>query len=209
MDASVHRDSSSSDAWDSFYLDGRKVGVILRSWHAGGIETLSCFAVGEGRHFHVESTISLDDSLAGWTSYRYSDRGSGDTLVVVRADLPTDRREALPSYGEYLLVPDVAVRGTRSYARLLDGAPDQPAQDARLERAGTVNVTRPDGRTIRCIEVNLYVDGSRLNRFWVAVGELVKSDWKGAESFGEPSLEAALEGTDDYVRASVEHSGRW
>ena len=198
-----------SDSWESFYLGGAKVGVILRSRHPAGVGTLSCFAVDERSHFHVESTIRFAGQVSDWTSYRYIDHGAGKTVLVKRAELPLGQREAVPSYGEYLLVPDVAAGATRLYARLRDGAPDQPRQDARLECVGPTEVIRPAGEPIECIQVDLCVDGSRLNRFWVADGALIKSDWNGAESFAEPTLEAALEGTDDYVRAAVERRVRW
>lgn len=165
---------------ESFYISGAKSGALTRVEDETGLHSHICFLEPDGGLFDTESNIRYDGDPTQWIRYDYSERHAGSRYDLVRPHGLPD--PTIPSYATYLLVRELARTGRErlSFYSLEEGGPSEPPVLTELRRSGEVIEEVRDG-----LVGNFHlVDG----------GEIVTSDWQGAESHRVADTETLLSG---------------
>lgn len=200
------------ERWETMYFDGRRAGFLLRTVKDGVLTTRTAFGgaragehpAGSAERFLSESAITLspEGGVRGWRSYSFQDSSAAQKVTVDRERAGLDA-DALPSYGEWLLLQDLVQqdRAEQTYVRLEESQAftgEWTPSPARILRRGVEPVQRPDGRALVADRVEVVTHGLVLSTHWVDGQDVVMSDWGGpAVSVPVPSLADAVEGMDD------------
>lgn len=195
--------------------DAGKCGAILRRQGPDGLTTRTVFRMGDDAPVYlVDHSVSYNNRIQDWTSFAYesptsetSHRGSRDDdgAALVDGEAAPGLGEAIPGYAEILLV-DEAMNDARTsveYRFFDESEPDEGVKPAVLRREGTEDTELLDGTSITAERVRQVVQGTPANTHWYAAGDVVKSDWCGAQSFHVDDLDVLLEGLDDEVRGHI------
>lgn len=195
------------------FVDGDtgRCGAILRHIEPRRLHTRTVFRMGEDAPVYlVDHVVEHDGDVRQWRRFAYDCPTSGsrhtgtrDRAGAVRIDgRPAPRLTgALGGYGEHLLV-DQLLRdesAAASYRQFDEGEPELDVQAAELRRSGVEPTLLLDGSTVAAERIDLVVDGRGGNTHWCVGTVVVKSDWRGAQSFLVPDLDAICSGLDHEV----------
>ena len=110
------------ERWETMYFEGRRAGFLLRSVQDGVLTTRTAFGgarpgehrAGPAERFLSESTITLSAraTVQGWRACTFQDSSATQRVSVDRERAGLDR-DALPSYGEWMLLQQLAAQGGR------------------------------------------------------------------------------------------------
>lgn len=188
---------------ESFHIDGTRTGVLVRKVSPGRLETLTCFDLPDGGDIvSLHHAFEYDHDPFGWSGFSYRDDSSRTVQVGERADggvvvngraVPTKTDRVIPSYASWLLLQDLVVRDLTEveYEQINEGGPEPTVV------AATLRHDRAQGTVV------LLEDDVPGNTFWVADGQVTRSDWCGAESYPVANPHDALEGLSERVATTV------
>lgn len=206
--------------------EGRRAGAIVRQVEDGVLRTLVCFQIADGLLVHHVSEMHYLQNAFAWTSFTHDEFETGVHVRVDRAEMVSRFGSGtVPGYAEYLLLQPLLRGACRSVqAHLIhEAAPDDAPVAAVLSLAASApeEIVLPDGSARTAHRVDVVVDGCLTNRHWLdprwttdpagtvdaagagdgdTVPQLLASDWGGAMSFREPSMESLLVGLDPHVQ---------
>lgn len=193
------------ERWEGFWVAGVRRGAVRRAFDGDVLTTRVAFEDGSGTLFASESLIRLSPDGQTWEAFRYRQEPGGITAGSRRAeaDLAVD---TLPASGEYLLVGQLAgsARGTASYRRVEEAAPDEAPAPAEIRRRPAEPIDLPDGRTVHAERFDVTAGGVPVASYWVHGGAVVRSCWAGALCFASPSGSEALAGVDGRLGAFLD-----
>lgn len=184
------------DQVDLFYLgeDTTPVGTLTTRTSAGGFTTSINFSLPDGGTVTGELSMQSNGSVREWTTFRFV--GDGKTIDGERtakgvrmhgSELPVSG-DVIPGYACSSLVVEFASSTEDSLSfTWLQETGDDPLKAATLVRAGTEEVDSPvRGVVENCVKVELSIEGTRTNTYWVKGPVVVASDWAGACSYALP-----------------------
>lgn len=194
------------------FFDGeRQSGVLLRDERPGELTTFISFGVGGDDIYRAEQVTKIGSGPTDWTTFRFTERLSGVvTLGVCTAD-GIDvagvrlERDAVPSYGVYRVLRDLARRGAeRARYRQIDEHGEPVVRDVEVALRGEENIEPPSGGVLRAARYDLLIDGTPYTRFWLDGERVVVSDWtSGAMSVLVDDVETAFKGCPAPVAAGA------
>jgi len=196
--------------YESFYLNNRKLGVIARKLSAGKLETLTCFKAPDQALFHVEHIFNYETSVFDWNSFTFIEHHEArETHAYRRGKQIYDREskviqdiqeKTIPGYSIYLIIKALS-GGERPepFYLLTDGDPSLTPKQCRVQVSELEEVHRRNDelRTLRAVQC--FSDGERNQTFWISEGQVIKSDWCGAESYKVSTLSELSCGLDREV----------
>ena len=198
------------EVWESFYIEGQKVGFIRRQTTTTEIPDL--FVSKLHILFYVQGVVASREhhfwfhNQAGYPAHAYLfDTNNGapihvqfrDEEIVCQIDediftesVPPNTR---PGYGYYPYVVTMPfVEGHEIRSTLIDDASGSVGETALLVSQGWRDVILHN-QTIRLWLVSEYIAGQTANRYWLdAQRRLRQSDWQGAKSYWVPTKAEAL-----------------
>lgn len=187
------------DQVDLFYLPDNQnpVGALVTRATDGEFSCHIEFSLPDGFLVSGDVVIQTTGSITQWTGYRFvgsgvdaSGRKDGDCVQVGKTSA-SYATLVVPSYGLSGLVLETVASGADSVKFLwLDesAASAEATRPAVLALAGTEDLESPlAGWLVGCTRLELTVDGSRTNTYWVRDSQIVVSDWGGARSYALPS----------------------
>ncbi len=184
--------------WEAFYVDGEHVGAIFRDIASERITTRIAFPTGAEQWYRAESVVRLSGGT--WLTSRYWQEQSGIDNHISREGLGLGA-DTLPGYAEFLLVDHVARHPETpvTFDRIDDGASAASAQSAVIAVEGTTTVTPPGSEDVQVNVLTVRSGENVHNSHWESGGELIGSDWNGAQSFLVGKQDAAVQGLADDV----------
>lgn len=202
-----------------FYLSNHSVpvGALMTATDHSSHYCRIRFSTPDGGIVDNEALVRMNGSIRDWTSFTFRDGamesvGTRDSHGVTVAGHRVDHEgTVVPSYGVSALVAEMVreLDEAVEFRWLTESAGSAHAVlPARLERTDDEDVASPVTDIITgCARVELSVDGTRTNTYWVKDGAVVATDWNGATSFALPAntafhLRAAL-GLEGHGRSAL------
>ncbi len=189
------------ERWEDFSFGGAKHGALYRRYCGGVLTSRIAFTEDDGT-YRAESVIHFSDDGQSWVRSSFQ---SGHTTEAIGAPAKVDReaagleRNSLPSYGEVLLLLDMIASGSAraDFLRLSDSEPTPDNQvPSTIEAVGEETVQLETGFHSLAMRLEVKERSKLVAIHWTVGGELVKSDWNGAESFLVAGADEALRGLD-------------
>jgi hypothetical protein len=197
------------------FVDGDvgRCGAILRHVEPRRLRTRTVFRMGEDAPVYlVDHVIDHDGDVRRWRRFEYDSpsshhTGTRDADGAVHLDgAPAPAlSDAICAYGEHLVLTQMLDDDAdgATYLQLDESEPDEGVRTAELQRDRVEATELLDGSTVDAERVELVLDGRPTNTHWCLDGVVVKSDWRGAQSFLVDDLEALCAGLDPEVTARI------
>ena len=203
------------EVWESFYIEGEKVGFIRRQTTTTEIPDL--FVSQLHILFYVQGAVASREhhfwfhNQAGYPAHAYLfDTNNGapihvqfrDEEIVCQIDEDTFTESVPPNtrpgYGYYPYVVTMPfVEGHEIRSTLIDDASGSVRETAVLVSQGWRDIILHN-QTIRLWLVSEYIAGQPTNRYWLdEKRRLRQSDWQGAKSYWVATKEEALHALPD------------
>jgi hypothetical protein len=199
----------SGEVWETFHIEGKKVGFIRRQTMA--TETPDLFVSTLHILFYVQGGVASREhhfwfyNEPGYPAHAYLfDTNNGapihgqfkDGGIICQVDedifskaVPSDAR---PGYGYYPYVVTMPfVEGYEIRSTLIDDASGEVGETAVLVSQGWRDV-KLHNQPIRLWLISEYIAGQPANRYWLdEARRLRQSDWQGAKSYWVAAREEA------------------
>lgn len=196
--------------------DAGRCGAILRHVEPASLRTRTVFRMGEDAPVYlVDHVVDHDGDVREWRRFAYDSpslgirhsgtRDPNGTVHVDGTPAPV-LSDAIGAYGEHLVVAQMLADGADavSFRQFDESEPFEHPQPAELRRLGIEATELLDGSMVDAERIQLVVAGRSTNAHWCVDGVVVKSDWRGAESFLVAGLDALCAGLDPEVVGRIE-----
>ncbi|KRF34428.1 hypothetical protein [Nocardioides sp. Soil805] len=194
-------------------------GAILRQVESGMLRTRTVFKMGDDAPvYFVDHLVEYSGGVHQWTRFTYEcptaeitrhegNRAADGSVHIDKEPAPA-LDGALPAYAEHLVLTHLLTSGGpgAAYTQFAEGAPQDGTESVEIRRDGREPTELADGTTVEADRIVVLIDDQPTNTHWSADGEVVKSDWCGAQSFSAPTIELLLTGQpalDDEVAARI------
>lgn len=198
--------------YESFYISGRKSGVLLRAFTESSLSTKLVFNIPDGPMVDLHQKTKFVGEIEHWTAFEFQDRledtvldaqFDGDLCRINGITIPS-LADAIPSYASHLLLLNLLCSGSdRLNFRQFSESSQPLISEAEFVCQGSEQISTPTG-VLEASKVVLLVGQKLTNTFWSVDGVLVKSDWQGAESYPETDQRRLLQDLAPEVNAEVQ-----
>ena len=199
------------------FVDGDvgRCGAILRHVAPRSLRTRTVFRMGaDAPVYLVDHVVDHEGDVRQWRRFRYDSPSSDsqhsgtrdpDGTVHVDGTPAPALSDAVGAYSEHLVLTQMIGGDTDavSYLQFDESEPEEDPQAAELHRRGTEAIELLDGSIVDAERVQLVLAGRPTNAHWCVDGVVVKSDWRGAQSFLVDDPDAVCAGVDSEVAARI------